>query len=569
MTIFQKLKKIIFSSSFFFISLSFLIIFLNFLPYLHAYLITPPDKEFMGAIFLPADYNFYMSVIDQGKEGRWDFIYFYEPSISQPVPIFYFYLTMGHLAKIIGVSAPVIYFLFLVLLSVSLVAAIYLFLRKFIADIFLRKIIFALLLFGSGFGWFFYSLPKSVFSFLESRYIIPIDFLSPAAMPVLRFSFKPHYLLADILLIASVWLLLVYFEKRKKSLIVWAGSLIFILNFVLPLHSAVLYLTLLLYCFLRIATERKPPPFDYKLLAAVLLISAFPLILILKNLLTNPIVYLTEYLSVVRSPSPLGHIIGYGVIFILGAYGIMYSIKKLNYFTNFLMAWLTAIVFLSFLPINNQGRFFEAAPYIPISIFAGIGLYELRHLWLKSKKYASQHLALSGYKTFVIFIVLFSFFSSIAILGKFWKSNSRFPPLQYLDRDKKEAMEWLSRNSPTDAVVLSSQANGNFMPYLAKRYAYLGSDVIYNHDERFQETESFYYNTFSEKDALNFLNKNGIKYVFYSDDEKNLAQLKIKDFYFYSFDQKNGKSQNGKSVENYGFLEKIYQNNKVKIYKVN
>ncbi|MDP3954975.1 MAG: hypothetical protein Q8Q15_01250, partial [bacterium] len=78
-------------------------------PTIWAYLKTPPGFWFVGFNFIhdPWDVNSYLANIRQGFNGRWLYQNPYATVPTEPIPIYFFYIFLGHLAKIF--SLPILW----------------------------------------------------------------------------------------------------------------------------------------------------------------------------------------------------------------------------------------------------------------------------------------------------------------------------------------------------------------------------------------------------------------------------------------------------------------------------
>ena len=73
-------------------------------PYVLAYLTSPADLVFSGALFNIKDANTYLSVIRQGMEGSWLFQDRFTPEPHQAGPLYLPYTGLGQVARMLGIS---------------------------------------------------------------------------------------------------------------------------------------------------------------------------------------------------------------------------------------------------------------------------------------------------------------------------------------------------------------------------------------------------------------------------------------------------------------------------------
>ena len=95
------------------------------LPYLSAWIATPADAHFTGLIFNPQDGGSYLAKMRQGYDGSWLFHLVYTPEPHMGAHIYLYYLALGHLARWLGLSLPVIYHVARLLSGIAMLVAIY------------------------------------------------------------------------------------------------------------------------------------------------------------------------------------------------------------------------------------------------------------------------------------------------------------------------------------------------------------------------------------------------------------------------------------------------------------
>src|SRR5260370_26629828 len=104
------------------VSAAFVVI-ISLLPYLLAYLWTPPGHHFAGFFFIADDATTYLAKMRQGANGSW---LWNDPYTSEPhggVFLFSFYLLFGHLAALLHLPLIAAYHLARISGAVALVIA--------------------------------------------------------------------------------------------------------------------------------------------------------------------------------------------------------------------------------------------------------------------------------------------------------------------------------------------------------------------------------------------------------------------------------------------------------------
>src|SRR5687767_8645111 len=93
------------------------------IPYAWALAVSDDQYAFMGILPNPQDGATYLSKIQQGREGHWLFELRHTPEEHDPAGFHLFYLALGHLANLLGLSNVVIFHLARVLTSFFMFAS--------------------------------------------------------------------------------------------------------------------------------------------------------------------------------------------------------------------------------------------------------------------------------------------------------------------------------------------------------------------------------------------------------------------------------------------------------------
>lgn len=498
------------------LALAVLASFLSLLPTIWAYLKTPPGFWFVGFYFFydPWDVNLYLDAIRQGFNGHWLYQNPYDPGATS-LPVHFLYLFLGHLSRLFSLSIPWVYHLANLFLTITFSYTLYLFLAFVFQEKNWRLGALFLITFGGGIGWLF--LQK----------VLLADLALPVTT-VFQTLHLPHFLLNQTLFLTTLLLSFWAVSVKKKAfslLSVLSGGA---LAFVHP-YSLLLVMSIFGgYFLLSILTKKNLTKFFY-LIPQFTLWTVFLLIF---YLLLRQTPYLTS--SYPPSPSPFYFLVSYGLLtplVILGAIGFW---QKKEEKTLFLLSWLLIHFLFPYL-IPPKILAFKGF-FIILGITAILGLRWLgrllRHSW-----------------AIYFWVLFFSTFSTIFLTLIYLLPiyGSQVNPWTYLTCEEKRAFDFLSRNSKEGEIVLASPLIGNFIPANTNNRVYFGHDVsILNFQERRKNISGFYEGKFSAP-PLNFLKKEKIDYVFWGPKEKELGELDL-------------------TKEPY--LESIYQNEKVTLFKV-
>jgi len=75
------------------------------LPFLAQAARTPPGCLLLGELAGGQDYATYLAKIELGRRGEWAYRDLFTPEGTEPVPVYWFYLALGHLGRLTGLSA--------------------------------------------------------------------------------------------------------------------------------------------------------------------------------------------------------------------------------------------------------------------------------------------------------------------------------------------------------------------------------------------------------------------------------------------------------------------------------
>ncbi|MBI4226530.1 hypothetical protein HY612_05460 [Candidatus Roizmanbacteria bacterium] len=105
--------------------------------------------------------------------------------------------------------------------------------------------------------------------------------------------------------------------------------------------------------------------------------------------------------------------------------------------------------------------------------------------------------------------------------------------VMYPLKDFWDALMWLEKNTSRNSVVLSQVTAGNYIPAYSGNFVYLGHNPETPFfDQRTNNVNQFFSGTMIEQDALNFLKKENISYIFYGPQEKEKSTEDIIKYLF-------------------------------------
>lgn len=508
----------------------------NIFPYIYQNHINPPDKVYIGSLPIFFDKPAYLAEMAQGKEGAWKITDKFTTEPQEKLFIYPLYVLMGHISRVSNLSTEIVFFLGRFFFGLVLLFTVLRFIRYFISDKNQIKLAYFFALFSSGLGW----LTKDMNS---------PDLGIPDYMPIVRFSYFPHFLLANIaFLLTLIFFWRIFENKRSKLCAIFAGISSFILNFVLPFSAILLYFliaSLLIILF-----------FKNKILIAKNLRN----ILLFFAILTPSLAYMyyisahdkiwsiIEKQNILPSPSPTNLVTGFGLILIFSIYGLWIIYQKNRVKGLFFSVWILSVPVLAYIPLwiyPMQRRFLETGFYIPLAITASFGI---KGIWEYLKNKNIKYLKLKLISIFGMFILPLMLAGNIQNWFQFeYAFRQTENPKFYATKENMSAIEWLHSNSPKSAIVLSSFYSGILIPAYANRSVYIGHNPLtIDFEGKIKKSKDFYSNRYSPGEMSEFLKNENINYVFYSNEEKKLGNI---------------------DLEQYSFLNKIYCNETVRIYE--
>ena len=488
------------------ITWTIIVLAISCLPYLIAWIATPPGYQFGGIVVNPLDGNSYVAKMRQGWQGAWQFHLTYTPEPHQGASlIYFFYLGLGHLARLTGSSLLLIYHATRLLGGLALLIAAYSLLTRLSDDARERRLGFWLVSLSAGLGWIGTVLGA-----------FPIDLWVPEAFTFFSLLTNPHFPLAlalmVIVLIGVVWPA----SGLQSWLIPGVAALALVL--VHPLALIPLYAALGLYLLLKIWFDRKWPWLEFTAATGVGLFSAPLLLWGYWIYSTNPAMSTWASQNVTLAPPVSDVVLGYGLVGLLAIPGAVLVARKRDCGGLALLAWSIGCLVLAYLPFSLQRRFLTGLG-LPLAILASLAV--ARWLWPKlsarRERLASVLVVgVSSMGTLFLLAVL-----SLGVLNRDPRVGL-FSHL-YLSQDEVTAMEWLLDRAQ-DEVVLASPRTSMFLP------GWAGVRVVMGHpfetidaETKEAQVEAFFRCELSDAEWHKIQDAYQIHYVFVGPAEQALG----------------------------------------------
>lgn len=556
-----------------------------------------PIRHFELVHNFPTDYNLYLSKIRQGKEGSWlaREKYTAEPhegSLSQILYVF-----IGRVSDWVKVQTPYIWFSYHVM--------------RFFFSALLLFVIWQVT------GWVFQRFSWRVLSFLL---IVTAStwpkFESVDGWPrfggympwytmvdsLQRTTFMPHVMFGQAMLAFIVWVFVGGFLTKKHPLNwIFLGLIGFILGIIFPPAIFFLYGMLGMWSAFELVLlfwHEKEHLGDVKslvrtlktwgmerlfgrvvfiamtfptMLYYALLFSQYPWKRLVEFDVINPtkFSYIEYFLAL--GPTLLFGILGIVVVYINRKNAIS---QKLTGFCVWVIAWLLFTFIFNFIPQQSPTRFSQMIPHLPLGLLTGYLFYSLMNLVGRMRKnYTAKHTKDSQVYTVLTFILYACFFVPLIIvlfgIGSMFSSwlwqkdfvdhklRADIPlvptgaQVMYPLKDLAEAMVWLQVNTPRSAVVFSGKATGNMIPVYAGNTTHVGHANTVASEIKEIAVANVYGRKVPRQIVEDYFKQYSIAYVLFGPEEAELA--------FGATDLR----------EFYPFLEEVYRNQFVILYKVN
>ncbi len=426
---------------------SFLAILLVTVPYVLAFREGNQGWVFSGFLLNPIDGHSYLAKMQQGFQGNWKFILPYTAEAGEGAYLFLFYISLGHLSRILNIPLILVFHLFRLLGSVVLLYSI----RNLALNLFQESryqlLFFSLAVFGSGLGW----LGVLIGQFTS-------DFWVAEAYPFLSMYSNPHFPLG-----LGIMIQMLIPGKQGVGKTIISGLMLAIIQ---P-FTVVLVLVILAVTWIRDLIDLHARnikqiwriPATQKLLGAGLGGGSF-LLFQYYSILNDPVLSVWNAQNLTPPPTLMDFLISFSPVLFLAAIGVKTSLRSDA--GRMILAWaLTALVLL-LIPSNLQRRFLSGI-YIPLAVMAIYGLKEL------IDKYQFKFRTLA---TLLLILVvptnLIGILSGIQATGKHNESI-------FYTAELALGLDWISNNTSPDDIFLADKDIGLLIPSVT------GRKVIYGH----------------------------------------------------------------------------------------
>ena len=506
---------------------------ISLLPYLLAYLWTPPGHHFAGFFFIADDATTYLAKMRQGADGAW---LWNDPYTSEPhagVFLFSFYLLFGHLAALLHLPLIATYHLARISGAIALVLAADQLCRRLLQRE-LRRLALLLVILASGAGFLAQALgnPSIFGSPVEA-----LDLHLPEISGWYSILAIPHFTWATALIIVALLGLLQIADAPAWRPVAVASAALIALTAIHPQMIPVLGVIWVAYQGVLLAWGERP---SIRSIAAQLLPFLATIPLLAYNawiLFRDPTI--AEWARQWRhqAPGPVSLVVSLGLPLLAATLGMVVAWRRRDRGLALLFVWPPLVLALLYLPniANIQRRLLDAL-YVPVGILAALGIRTL-----------ASRLHRARARRIEAILVTACCLSSLIVLAIALRFASGAFAEAYVGDDSWKAMQWLSSHHQPGDRALSSPGAGQLLPAWAGVSVYVGhySETL-DYFQKIRNVSEVLKPDAPEATVRAFLHDNAITMLYWGPDE----------------------TLTGFQPASQSYLEPIHQDGAVTIYRV-
>jgi hypothetical protein len=482
------------------IVVSVIVLSLITLPYILANQVDGAEAVFSGFLFNPLDGNSYLAKMYQGWLGSWRFQLPFTAEPGDGAYLFLFYLFLGHLARMLGLSILAVFHTTRILGSIVLLVSLWRFFSTLIKPAHTRNLAFGLAALGSGLGWLL--IPLGSFT---------ADFWVAETYPFLSMYANPHFPVGLALVLGLVTPAKT--EKISWRRIIQTGSYALFLSVINPFGVVIVLMVLGGNLVVAWISKNKWKPLARKLMVSLF----FGLPILFYDYwvaYSDPVFQSWNAQNFTPSPPVWDVIVALSPVLILALIGGP-SLWKRNAVSNNqpvtrLAIWGVLGLILLYMPFSLQRRFMLGL-YIPLSGLAALGIEAIA----KDKLDRFKMLSIG---TYVVALPT----NLVILLAAFSGIQSQDQQI-FLSRAEQAAFTWILTNTHQDAVILTSPEMGLFIP------AHTGRRVVYGHPFESVDaaaTEKMVLDFYTGEKVSSILASQMIDYVIWGDRENEIGDYR-------------------------------------------
>jgi hypothetical protein len=454
-----------------------LLVAITLLPYAWAFASDSPSDnwQFMGMLPNPQDGATYLAKIGEGARGDWLFTLAYTSEPHAGAAINEFYLWLGHLSRILGLSPLLMYHLSRLVTGFVMYISIYHLGSVIWPRLRPRRLFFGLIAVGSGLGWLaLIFLSRSPGGSVDAQFL-PTDFSIPESIPFFSTFVNPHFPLAIALiaLLAATFVMVFRPGFNIEPNFTNGGASVALVSIALcivqPQGWVPIAGALCVYILILTLRSRRIPQLELSWVLLVIL-PAIPFFLYYYAVIRdNGAMRAWNAQNLTPSPLPFNYIMGFGLLLVVALPGLWRGVRRFERDGDRLMLiWFVVNVIALYVPFSLQRRL-AIGLIIPIVYFAVRALEDSWFNWVSPKWRDAALVAL------FVFIIPSNVLSlSIPLFG-ILKPSAGIQNWQLLPADYNAAIQWLRDDAVQNQVVLAPPRVSLWIP------AYAYQRVVYGH----------------------------------------------------------------------------------------
>jgi hypothetical protein len=485
------------------IVLGALVLLLTSLPYIVGFAAQTPDRVFDGAVYGLSDYHSHLAKMQQGLRGEWLWRSLFTFEEQQGGLLFAFYTGLGQLARLTGLSLPLIYQLARVVCGALFLWATYRFIAAFEAPSIVRRAAFALAAFSSGLGWL-----TQIIAPVSPGGISPIDFWLVDANSFFSIMLYPHFS-------AAMALLLVMYRRlvsESTDSAYWRDAVYgFLLTLIHPYAIAIVAGPAIAFGAAQVWRRRSSKPW-WARVAALCIGAAPPLIYSFVTLYGQPAFRAWTAQNVTPSPPPMYYVSGYGLVLALAVIGARRFVREQGDRARLVLIWIFFVTVLAYAPVGPQRRFIEGM-HVGLCLIAAYGLWSLAERIAQRVRFVA-----------VTLTIVLAAMSNVYMVLSYTMGASMRNAAFFHDGDVIAAIDWLGAHTRWDETALASEATGGVLA------AWIGHRVVLGHPietleypARVKDVAEFFGDRLNDAGRIAMLDRLGVQYVIAGDAERALG----------------------------------------------
>jgi hypothetical protein len=500
-------------------------LFLANLPYLLGVLLSTPSMVFGGAVYGVQDVNSYFAKMRQGAQGAWLFQIPYTVEAHAGTIIYIFYLLLGKVSRLTGLSLELVYHVARLVCGVFLLVTVYSFVAFYTPHRAVRRTAFLLIAFSSGLGWL-----MTVVGATDWLGTISLDLISPEAYTFLTLYSPPHLALATSCLLWGVLCV----AQGSASHDLWTVLLGMVALWVLSLIGAfylVVPFSVLGVHWLRQAVRQHRP--DWRALGWIAL-SAIPAVgVLLYNLyyfVFDPVYSVWAAQNLVPALHPLHYMAGYHIVALLAVVGVWLTRRRWQG-REVPIVWLVLVPILLLAPFSAARRLIIGAQ-VPLGLFAAEGwIYGVAlpfgRLPVVQRLCQHPRYTRAGMRRWITAVLILTTFPTnlLLVLGNCVEVAKQEAPI-YHSQAELDVLDWLGMHTRPSDAVLCAYETGNYVPARAGNRVLLGlgPETLYAERKK-REVQRFFDADTAQAWRRELLARYGIAYVLVGPTERALGQF--------------------------------------------